>query len=54
MKRELAEKYIDLETDDVVEYSGLVFSTALGDAWLEVEDFKIISSKAKKQTTKTK
>lgn len=54
MKRELAEKYIDLETDDVVEYSGLVFSTALGDAWLEVEDFKIISSKVKKQTTKTK
>ncbi len=54
MKRELAEKYIDLETDDVIEYSGLVFSTALGDAWLEVEDFKIISQKAKKQTTKTK
>lgn len=47
MKREMAEKYIDLETDDVVEYSGLVFSNALGDAWLEVEEFKIISSKAK-------
>lgn len=47
MKREMAEKYIDLETDDVIEYSGLVFSNALGDAWLEVEDFKIISSKAK-------
>ena len=54
MKRELAEKYIDLETDDVVEYSGLVFSTALGDAWLEVEDFKIISQKSKKTPTKTK
>ncbi len=50
MKREMAEKYIDLETDDVIEYSGLVFSNALGDAWLEVEEFKIISSKAK--TTK--
>lgn len=47
MKREMAEKYIDLETDDVIEYSGLVFSNALGDAWLEVEEFKIISSKAK-------
>lgn len=47
MKREMAEKYIDLETDDVIEYSGLVFSNALGDAWLEVEDFSIISSKAK-------
>lgn len=50
MKREMAEKYIDLETDDVVEYSGLVFSNALGDAWLEVENFKIISSKAKAKT----
>ena len=47
MKREMAEKYIDLETDDVIEYSGLVFSNALGDAWLDVEEFKIISSKAK-------
>ncbi len=47
MKREMAEKYIDLETDDVIEYSGLVFSNALGDAWLDVEDFKIISSKTK-------
>lgn len=54
MKREMAEKFIDLETDDVVEYSGLVFSNALGDAWLEVEDFKIISSKAKANPTKTK
>ena len=52
MKREMAEKFIDLETDDVVEYNGLVFSNALGDAWLDVENFKIISSKAK--TTKTK
>lgn len=47
MKREMAEKYIDLETNDIIEYSGLVFSNALGDAWLDVEDFKIISSKAK-------
>ena len=47
MKREMAEKYIDLETDDVIEYSGLVFSNAIGDAWLDVEEFKIISSKAK-------
>lgn len=54
MKRETAEKFIDLETDDVVEYSGLVFSNALGDAWLEVEDFKIISSKAKSNPVKTK
>lgn len=54
MKRELAEKHIDLETDDVIEYSGLVFSDALGDAWLEVENFKILSSKAKSNENKTK
>lgn len=47
MKRELAEKYIDLETDDVIEYSGLVFSNALGDVWLDVENFKIVSAKSK-------
>ena len=50
MKRETAEKFIDLETDDVIEYSGLVFSNALGDVWLEVENFKIISAKAKAKT----
>lgn len=54
MKRETAEKFIDLETDDVVEYSGLVFSNALGDVWLEVENFKIISSKSKTSPAKTK
>ena len=54
MKRETAEKYIDLETDDVIEYSGLVFSNALGDAWLEVEEFKIITSKTKEATSSSK
>ncbi len=55
LKRDVAEKNIDLETGDVIEYSGLVFSNALGDVWLEVEDFKVISSKAKdKKTTATK
>ncbi|MBR1943419.1 hypothetical protein IJ843_06760 [bacterium] len=52
MKREMAEKYIDLETDDLIEYSGLVFSNALGDAWLDVEEFKIISSKSTQTKTK--
>lgn len=55
LKREVAEKNIDLETGDIVEYSGLVFSNALGDVWLEVEDFKVIQSKAKdKKATTTK
>lgn len=55
LKREVAEKNIDLETGDIIEYSGLVFSNALGDVWLEVEDFKVIQSKAKdKKATTTK
>ena len=55
LKREIAEKNIDLETGDIIEYSGLVFSNALGDVWLEVEDFKVIQSKAKdKKATTTK
>jgi len=54
MKREVAEKHIDLETDDVIEYSGLVFSDALGDAWLDVEDFKVISSKSKSNENASK
>ena len=54
MKREMAEKFIDLETNDLVEYSGLVFSNALGDAWLEVEDFKIINSSSQKKSAESK
>lgn len=54
MKREMAEKYIDLETDDIIEYSGLVFSNALGDAWIEVEDFKILKTKTKNTTPTSK
>ena len=50
MKREMAEKFIDLETDDVIEYTGFVFSNALGDVWLDVESFKIVSSKSKQKT----
>lgn len=52
MKRDVAEKHIDLETDDVIEYSGLVFSNALGDVWLDVEDFKILSSKSNEKKNK--
>ena len=42
LKRDVAEKYIDLKTDDEVEIKGLVFSDALGDAWVDVNEFKII------------
>lgn len=47
LKRDEAEKYIDLNAGDVVEFSGKVFSNALSDVWVDVEKFTVISSKPK-------
>lgn len=47
MDRTEAEKYIDLNSGDVIEFSGKVFSTALGDAWIEVNKFTVITTKPK-------
>lgn len=44
MKREVAEKYIDLKPGDEIEYTGTVFSDALSDTWIDVDTFKIIKS----------
>lgn len=49
LKKEIAEKHIDLDAGDIVEFTGKVFSTALGDAWMDVDTFTVIS---KKKTTK--
>jgi len=48
MKRTEAEKYIDLSSGDEIEFKGRVFSTALGDVWMDVEEFKVLSQKTKK------
>ena len=45
LKREAAEKFIDLKTDDEIRIVGTVFSNALGDSWIEVEDI-VITKKA--------
>ena len=45
LKRSVAEKYIDLESGDKINIEGKVFATALGDAWIDIEKFNIISSK---------
>lgn len=45
-----AEKYIDLNSGDIVEFSGKVFSAALGDPWMEVDKFTVISTKPKTET----
>ena len=43
--REMAEKYIDLKAGDEIEYSGTVFSAALGDAWISVDNFTVLNPK---------
>lgn len=51
MQRDEAEKYIDLSAGDAIEFSGYVFSNALGDPWIEVEKFTVLSSKPKADKT---
>ena len=50
--REKAEKFIDLESGDEIEITGKVFSAALGDPWIDVDNLKIV--KSKKETKKEK
>lgn len=45
LKKELAEKNINLDAGDEIELYGRVFSTALGDAWMDVDDLKVITKK---------
>lgn len=41
IKRSTAEKFIDLKTNDEIEIKGTVFSDALGDAWVDVNELRI-------------
>ena len=50
LSRELAEKFIDLNNGDVIEYTGTVFSSALGDAWVDVDSITVIKKKEDKKT----
>jgi len=49
LKKDVAEKHIDLDAGDEIEFSGKVFSTALGDAWIDVHDFKVLNKVNKKE-----
>lgn len=51
LDRDTAEKYIDLKPGDEIEYSGTVFSDALGDAWISVEKFVVLSQASKTTNT---
>ena len=41
LKRSIAEKFIDLKTNDEIQIKGIVFSDALGDTWVDVNELKI-------------
>ncbi len=45
LKKDLAEKNISLDAGDEIEFTGRVFSTALGDAWMDVDNLKVITKK---------
>ncbi len=42
LTREYAEKFIDLNTGDKINMTGKVFSNALGDAWIQIDNIKIL------------
>lgn len=42
LKRDYAEKFVDLNTGDKISVTGVVFSNALGDSWVEVDNITIL------------
>lgn len=51
LDKDIAEKNIDLDAGDEVEFTGRVFSTALGDPWMDVDNFKVLTKKEPKKDT---
>lgn len=49
IKRSDAEKFIDLDSGDIIEVYGKLFSTALTDPWIETEKLIIIEKKNKNE-----
>jgi hypothetical protein len=43
LSKDLAEKNIDLDTGDEIVFTGKVFSTALGDPWVDVDAIKVVN-----------
>lgn len=52
LKRDMAEKHIDLKTNDKIFITGKVFSDALGDAWIDVVDLYITQKAPEKDGVK--
>ena len=47
LTRTLAEKNVDIEAGDKIKIEGTVFSTALGDPWVDAKTFTMLTHKAK-------
>lgn len=54
IKRDEAEKYIDLNPGDEISFTGYVFSNALSDVWIDVEEFTVLNPKPKDQNSTKK
>jgi len=52
LKRDYAEKFIDLDTGDRIEITGYVFSNALGDAWIDVNNITVLKKAKAEETPK--
>lgn len=52
LKRDYAEKFIDLKSNDEIKITGTVFSDALGDAWIDVENITIVKKAPEKDGVK--
>lgn len=52
IKREEAEKFIDLKTNDEISITGKVFSDALGDAWVDVSKLVLLKKAPEKDGVK--
>ena len=52
LRRSLAEKNIDLKTNDQVKIVGTVFSDALGDAWIDVSELTVVKKAPEKDGVK--
>lgn len=50
--RDVAEKFIELDSGDIIEIYGKVFSNALTDAWLDVDKLIVIEKKNKDEKKK--
>ena len=52
LSRDMAEKHVDLEAGDKIKISGTVFSTALGDPWVDIKEFTVLTQKKKDKEEK--